>query len=314
MAVYLVTGGAGFVGSHIVDELVQREHHVRVLDNFSTGKRENIASVIERIELIEGDIRNLDTVRSAVQGVDYVLHEAALPSVPRSIADPLASHEVNATGTLNVLIAARDASVRRVVYASSSSVYGNSPTLPKHEGMPTNPLSPYAVAKLAGEEYCRAFFQVYDLPTVALRYFNVFGPRQDTTSQYSAVIPRFIVAMLQGESPTIYGDGQQSRDFTYVANVVQANLLACQEDSTPGQVFNAALGGRISLLGLVASLNKVLGVAIEPQFQAARAGDVIHSQANVSKFRQTTGFAEVVGLEEGLKRTVEWYAAPRRSL
>lgn len=308
MALYLVTGGAGFIGSHIVDELVRREQHVRVLDNFTTGKRENLASVLDRIELVEGDIRDLGTVRNAMQGVDYVLHQAALPSVPRSIADPLASHEVNATGTLNVLIAARDLSVRRVVYASSSSVYGNSPTLPKHEGMPTHPLSPYAVAKLAGEEYCRAFFQVYKVSTVALRYFNVFGPRQDPTSQYSAVIPRFIVAMLQGQAPTIYGDGQQSRDFTYVANVVQANLLACQEDSTSGQVFNAALGRRISLLDLMASLNKVLGTAIEPQFQAARAGDVKHSQADVSKFRQAIGFNDVLGLEEGLRRTVEWYA------
>lgn len=307
MAVYLVTGGAGFIGSHLVDELVRREQHVRVLDNLTTGKRENLAAVLDCVELVEGDIRNLDTVRSAMQGVDYVLHQAALPSVPRSIADPLASHEVNATGTLNVLIAARDASVRRVVYASSSSVYGNSPTLPKHEGMPTNPLSPYAVAKLAGEEYCRAFYQVYDLPTVALRYFNVFGPRQDPTSQYAAVIPRFIVAMLQGQAPTIYGDGQQSRDFTYVANVVHANLLVCQEDATIGQVFNAALGGRISLLGLVASLNKVLGTAIEPQFQAPRAGDVTHSQADVSKLRRATGFDGLVGLEEGLHRIVEWF-------
>lgn len=310
MALYLVTGGAGFIGSHIVDELVRREQHVRVLDNFTTGKRENLASVLDRIELVEGDIRDLGTVRNAMQGVDYVLHQAALPSVPRSIADPLASHEVNATGTLNVLIAARDASVRRVVYASSSSVYGNSPTLPKHEGMPTNPLSPYAVSKLAGEEYCRAFYQVYGLPAVALRYFNVFGPRQDPTSQYSAVIPRFIAAMLRGEPPTIYGDGQQSRDFTYVANVVEANLLACKEDAAIGQVFNAALGGRVSLLGLVASLNKVLGSAIEPQFKAARAGDVKHSQADVAKFQQATGFHGQVELKEGLQRTVEWYAAP----
>ena len=307
MAVYLVTGGAGFIGSHLVDELLRREQCVRILDNFSTGKRENLASVIERVELIEGDIRDLDTVRRALHGVDYVLHQAALPSVPRSIADPLASHEVNATGTLNVLIAARDASVRRVVYASSSSVYGNSPTLPKHEGMPTNPLSPYAVAKLAGEEYCRAFFQVYDVPAVALRYFNVFGPRQDPSSPYSAVIAKFITAMLRGEAPTIYGDGTQSRDFTYVANVVQANLLACQEDSIVGQVFNAALGGRISLLGLVASLNKVLGTAIEPQFQAARAGDVKHSQADVSKFREAVGFTGQVELDEGLHRTIKWF-------
>lgn len=308
MAHYLVTGGAGFIGSHIVEELVRRGERVRILDNICTGKYDNLAPVLDQIELIKGDIRDLETVRAAVQGMDYVLHQAALPSVPRSIADPLTSHEVNATGTLNVLIAARDAQIKRVVYASSSSVYGNSPTLPKHEEMPTNPLSPYAVTKLAGENYCRAFHQVYGVPTVALRYFNVFGPRQDPTSQYSAVIPKFIVAMLRGESPTIYGDGSQSRDFTYVANVVQMNLLACQVDSTIGQVFNAALGGRVSLLDIVGSLNELLGTNIEPQFSAERKGDVMHSQADAYKFQQVAGFDEWVELREGLRHTIEWYA------
>lgn len=308
MAHYLVTGGAGFIGSHIVAELVRRGESVRILDNISTGKHDNLASILDQIEIIEGDIRNLETVRGAVQGMDYILHQAALPSVPRSITDPATSHEVNATGTLNVLIAARDAQVKRVVYASSSSVYGNSPTLPKHEEMATNPLSPYAVTKLAGENYCRAFHQVYGVPTVALRYFNVFGPRQDPTSQYSAVIPKFIVAMLYGEPPIIYGDGSQSRDFTYVANVVQMNLLACQVDSAIGQVFNAALGGRVSLLNLVESLNRLLSTSIKPQFSAVRKGDVMHSQADVSKLQQVTGFDAWVELEEGLRRTVEWYA------
>ena len=224
----------------------------------------------------------------------------------------MTSHEVNATGTLNVLIAARDAQVKRVVYASSSSVYGNSPTLPKHEDMPTNPLSPYAVTKLTGENYCRAFYQVHGVPTVALRYFNVFGPHQDPNSQYSAVIPKFITAMLRGEAPTVYGDGKQSRDFTYVANVVHANLLACKIDATIGHVFNAALGGRISLLDLITYLNKILNTGINPQFQAARVGDVKHSQADVSKFWQATGYNELVGLDEGLRRTVEWYAAAIR--
>ena len=307
MATYLVTGGAGFIGSHIVDELVRRGEQVRVLDNLSTGKRENLAAVIERIEFVEGDIRNLETVRGAVQGVDYVMHQAALPSVPRSIADPMTSHEVNATGTLNVLIAARDTQVKRVVYASSSSVYGNSPTLPKHEEMPTNPLSPYAVSKLAGENYCRAFYQVYGVPTVALRYFNVFGPRQDPTSQYSAVIAKFITAMLRGEAPTIYGDGSQSRDFTYVANVVQANLLACECDEANGQVLNIACGERYSLLDLHAELRRILSVKTPPLFAPVRKGDVKHSLAAIELARHGLGYEPEVKWGEGLQRTVEWY-------
>ena len=303
----LVTGGAGFIGSHLVNELVHRGARVRVLDNFSTGKHENLEQALAHIELIEGDIRDRDTVQRAVNGVDFVLHQAALPSVPRSVADPLTTHEVNVTGTLNMLIAAREANVKRVVYASSSSVYGNSPTLPKREDMPTNPLSPYAVSKLAGENYCGVFYQVYGLPTVALRYFNVFGPRQDPQSQYAAVIPRFISAMVRGDLPVIYGDGTQSRDFTYVANVVEANLLACRSNAVVGQVCNAALGGQVPLLELVTTLNDILGTTSQPVFDAARPGDVKHSQADVSKLRRLTGFAEVVGFEEGLRHTVEWY-------
>ncbi|MDL1894834.1 SDR family oxidoreductase [Anaerolineae bacterium CFX7] len=308
MATYLVTGGAGFIGSHIVQELVRQGEIVRVFDNFSTGCRQNLSGLLDALDLIEGDIRDLALVQAAAQGVEYILHQAALPSVPRSIADPITTHQVNVTGTLNVLMAARQANVRRVVYASSSSVYGNSPTLPKREEMPTNPLSPYAVSKLAGENYCRAFYQVYGLPIVALRYFNVFGPHQDPASQYAAVIPKFITAMLRGDRPLIHGDGLQSRDFTYVANVVQANLLACQAEAAVGQVCNAALGGRVSLLELVSRLNQILGKELEPLFDDARTGDVKHSQADVSKLRALTGFVPVTDLQTGLAKTVEWYA------
>lgn len=252
LAKYLVTGGAGFIGSNIVEELVDRNESVRVLDNLSTGRRENIEPFMDKIEFIEGDLRDLDAVRKAVEGVDYVLHQGALPSVPRSIDEPLTTNEVNVNGTLKVLIAARDAGVKRVVYASSSSIYGNSEVLPKREDMPPNPLSPYAISKLAGENYCRIFYQIYGLETVCLRYFNVFGPRQDPTSQYSAVIPKFINAMLNGERPIIYGDGKQSRDFTFVANVVQANLLACEANGVAGELFNVACGERYTLLDLIA--------------------------------------------------------------
>jgi nucleoside-diphosphate-sugar epimerase len=313
MATYLVTGGAGFIGSHIVDELVRRGEQVRVLDNFSTGKRENLSSSISHqqsaLEVIEGDIRDLDTVRRATCGVDYVLHQAALPSVPRSVADPMTTNEVNVTGTLNVLMAAREANVKRIVYASSSSVYGNSPTLPKREDMSTNPLSPYAVSKLAGENYCRAFHQVYGLPTLALRYFNVFGPRQDPTSQYSAVIPKFIAALLRGEPPTIYGDGTQSRDFTYVANVVQANLLACERDEALGQVMNVACGERHTLLDLHSELAALVGRDLAPTFDRPRAGDVKHSLAAIDLASERLGYKPCVGWREGLRETLDWYKA-----
>jgi nucleoside-diphosphate-sugar epimerase len=304
-------GASAYVcsGSHIVDELVHRRERVRVLDNFATGKRENIAHNLAQVELVEGDLTDLDTVRRAVEGVDYVLHLGAIASVPRSVADPIASNEANVTGTLNVLLAARDEGVRRVVYSSSSSVYGDSPELPKREDMPTSPVSPYAVSKLAGEHYCVAFHRVYDLPAVCLRYFNVFGPRQDPQSQYAAVIPKFVTRMLNGKPPLVYGDGLQTRDFTYVANVVEANLLACQSEEAVGQVMNAALGSRISLLDLIRTLNKVLGTDLSPAFEAPRPGDVRDSQADTTLMQSLLGFQAVVGFEEGLRRTVEWFRA-----
>ena len=305
MAKYLVTGAAGFIGSNIVEELVRQGHDVRAFDNLSTGKIENLRDIMSSIDFLRGDLTNPDSVAEAISGVDYVLHQAALPSVPRSVQDPLASHQANATGTLNLLIAARDAGVKRVVYASSSSVYGNSPTLPKHEAMPTDPLSPYAVNKLAGEQYCKVFTLVYGLPTVALRYFNVFGPRQDPASQYAAVIPAFISAMLGGKQPTIYGDGLQSRDFTYVSNVVSANLLACQREESVGSALNIACGDRISLLDLVAQLNQLLGTNITPIFQPARPGDVKHSMADISQAEQKLGYSTLVNFKEGLARTIE---------
>jgi nucleoside-diphosphate-sugar epimerase len=257
--------------------------------------------------LIEGDIRDAAAVRQAMMDVDYVLHQAALPSVQRSVQDPLTTNEVNVTGTLNVLQAAREAEVKRVVLASSSSMYGNSPTLPKHEAMPTAPRSPYAVSKLAAERYAMAFHIVYGLPTAALRYFNVFGPRQDPTSQYSAVIPKFITAMLRNESPTIYGDGTQSRDFTYVANVVSANLLACQREEAIGKVMNVACGARYTLLDLHMELAKILATKVDPVFAPLRAGDVKHSLAAIEVAQQALGYEPLVGWEEGLRRTVEWY-------
>lgn len=301
---YLVTGGAGFIGSHIVDELVRRGETVRVLDNLATGKRQNLARVWDQIEFIEGSLTDPATVQAAMQGVDYVLHQGALPSVPRSVADPATSHEINVTGTVNVLIAARDAGVRRLVYAASSSAYGNSPTLPKREDMPTNPLSPYAVSKLAGEHYCRAFYQVYGLETVCLRYFNVFGPRQDPKSQYAAVIPKFIAMIRRGERPTIYGDGAQSRDFSYVANVVQANLLAATAPPAAGRVMNVACGQRHTLLDLVAALNRLLGTHLAPVFLADRAGDVKHSLADIAAAKELLGYEVLVPFEEGLGRLV----------
>ncbi|MBN1919618.1 MAG: SDR family oxidoreductase [Anaerolineae bacterium] len=307
MACYLVTGGAGFIGSHIVDELVRRGETVRVLDDFSSGRRENIAHNLEHVELLEGSLCDLEMVRRAVAGMDYVLHLGAIPSVPRSVAAPLASHQANVTGTLHVLLAAREAQVRRVVYSSSSSVYGNSPTLPKHEDMPTHPLSPYAVSKLAGENYCTAFHEVYGLPTVSLRYFNVFGPRQDPNSEYAAVIPKFITAMLKDESPIIYGDGLQSRDFTYVTNVVAANLRACEREDAVGQVMNVALGDRVTLLELVEELNGILGTQQLPRFEAERPGDVKHSQADASRAKALLGLERFVNFRQGLRETVGWF-------
>ena len=306
MTTYLVTGGAGFIGSNAVEELVRRGERVRVLDNFSTGKRENIAPFLENIELVEGDLCHLDTVRQVTEGVDYILHQGAIPSVPKSIDNPLDTDEANVRGTLNLLVAARDAGVKRVVYASSSAVYGDTPTLPKTEEMKPSPLSPYAVSKLTGEHYCQVFYQVYGLETVALRYFNVFGPRQDPTSQYAAVIPKFVTAMLRGEQPVIYGDGQQSRDFGYVTNVVQANLLAAAAPGMGGRVFNIACGQRYNLLELVATINRILGTDIAPVHTAPRVGDIKHSLADIARAREMLGYQVEVELEEGLRRLIAW--------
>jgi UDP-glucose 4-epimerase len=279
---------------------------VRVLDNFSTGRRENIAPFLRDIELIEGDLCHLDTVRQATEGVDRILHQGAIPSVPRSIDNPLDTDEANVRGTLNLLVAARDAGVKRVVCASSSAVYGNTLTLPKTEEMKPAPLSPYAVSKLAGEYYCQVFYQVYGLETVALRYFNVFGPRQDPTSRYAAVIPKFVTAMLRGEQPVIYGDGEQSRDFSYVTNVVQGNLLAVTAPGVGGQVFNIACSQRYNLLELVATINRILGTDITPVHTAPRVGDVRHSLADIGRAREMLGYQVEVEFEEGLRRLIVW--------
>ena len=307
MITFLVTGGAGFIGSNIVEELVRRGERVRILDNFSTGKRENITPFLEDVELIEGDLCHLDTVRQATEGADYILHQGALPSVQRSVENPLDTDESNVRGTLNLLVAARDAGVRRVVYASSSAIYGDSPILPKTEEMKPAPLSPYAVSKLAGEHYCQVFYQVYSLETVALRYFNVFGPRQDPTSQYAAVIPKFVTAMLRGEQPVIYGDGEQSRDFSYVTNVVQANLLASTASGVGGQIFNIACSQRYNLLELVATINRILGTDITSVHTAPRVGDVRHSLADIARAREMLGYQVEVEFEEGLCRLIAWY-------
>jgi UDP-glucose 4-epimerase len=307
MATCLVTGGAGFIGSHLVDALLAAGHEVRVLDNLSTGSLANLARARSKIELFTADLLDAEAVHRATQGAELVFHQAALASVPRSIEDPLATHMACVNGTLHVLLAARDAGVRRVVYAASSSAYGNSVKLPKSETDPTLPLSPYAVAKLAGEQYCAAFTTVYGLETVRLRYFNVFGPRQPPDSPYAAVIPRFLEAMLEGRRPIIYGDGRQSRDFTFVDDVVQANLLAAQAPGAAGKVFNVACGRRTSLLDLVSTINGLLGTAIEPIHEEARAGDVRDSQADISRAQQELGFRPTTNVEEGIRRCLEYY-------
>jgi UDP-glucose 4-epimerase len=306
MAAYLVTGGAGFIGSNLVEALVAAGHQVRVLDNLATGRQRNLAHLRDRIELIEGDIRAYHLVQAAMAGIDFVLHQAALGSVPRSIQDPLTSNAVNVEGTLNVLHAARSAGVQRVVVASSSSVYGANPALPKQEEMCPQPMSPYAVSKLAAEQYSLAFAQVYGVETVALRYFNVFGPRQDPHSQYAAVIPRFIRAMLTGQPVTIHGDGLQSRDFTYIDNVVLANLLACHAPDAPGAAINIACGTRYSLLYLVDRLAEILGTRPEVVHTPPRPGDVAHSLADISHAQALLDYTPVVGFDEGLRRTVAW--------
>jgi len=308
MSRYLVTGGAGFIGSHIVRRLVERDDMVVVLDNLSTGTVENLGECRGQIEFIEGDVRDLDAVKRATSDIDYVLHQAALPSVPRSIEDPISTNDVNVNGTLNILLAARAGGVRRVIYAGSSSAYGDTPTLPKRESMPADPLSPYAISKYTGELYCRIFPTLYDTETVVLRYFNVFGPGQDPTSQYAAVVPRFITALQRGEPPTIFGDGEQSRDFTYVANVVEANLLACTASGAVGEVINVACGERTSLNNLVRILQQILRSEQSPRYAPPRSGDVRHSLADISRARELLGYEVDVSLADGLARTAEWFA------
>jgi UDP-glucose 4-epimerase len=299
-----VTGGAGFIGSNLVDELLTRGHAVRVLDNFSSGHRHNLAGVEADIELIEGDLRSYERVHHAVRGCEVVFHQGALPSVPRSVQDPITTNEINVGGTLNVLLNARDEGVRRLVFASSSSIYGDAPGFPRTEDGATTPLAPYAVSKLAAEQYCKVFSTVYGLATVSLRYFNVFGPRQDPASQYSAVIPRFISAMRGGRAPTIYGNGRQSRDFTHSDTVVAANLLAMDAPDAWGQVFNVACGRAHSLNELVSTLNRLLDSDIAPLHTAPRPGDVERSWADISRAETVLGYRPTVDLEEGLRLTL----------
>jgi nucleoside-diphosphate-sugar epimerase len=304
MSSYLVTGGAGFIGSHLAEELLRRGERVRIVDNLSTGKRENLAH-LQKAEFIEGDLADLSVARAAVAGVERVLHQAAIPSVPRSVEDPITSNRANIDATLNVLVAARDAGVKRVVYAGSSSAYGNTPTLPKHEDMPTNPLSPYALQKLVGEQYMRLFTDLYGLETVTIRYFNVFGPRQDPSSPYSGVISVFTKALIENRAPTIHGDGEQTRDFTYIANVVDGVLRAA-DAPVSGLMFNVATGSRISLNDLFRVLRDLLGSSVNPSYGPSRPGDVQDSLADISLARRLLGYEPIVSLEEGLRRTVEW--------
>ena len=306
MSHYLVTGGAGFIGSHLAEELTRRGHTVRVADSLVTGKRANLDHV-QGVEFLEGDLADLAFAQRAVQGVDYVLHQAAIPSVPRSVKDPIASNRANVDATLNVLVAARDAGVKRLVFAGSSSAYGNTPTLPKREDMPSNPLSPYALQKVVGEQYLQMFTRLYGLETVSIRYFNVFGPRQDPTSPYSGVISVFATALLENRSPMIYGNGDQTRDFTYVANVVDGVLRACEAQGASGEVINVATGGRISLNQLFKTMREVVGGTVEPTYADPRSGDVRDSQADIAKAQRLLGYQPIVSFEDGLKRTIEWY-------
>ena len=303
----LVTGGAGFIGSHLIERLVRDGFAVRVLDNLSTGRLENLAPVLREVELLEGDIRDKDTVSRAVRGVDTVFHLAALGSVPRSVANPGETNWTNVEGTLNVLVAARDSGVRRLIYSSSSSVYGDTPSLPKHEELATLPVSPYGVSKLAAELYCRVFWQAYGMETIALRYFNVFGPRQDARSQYAAVIPQFLSRIQRHQSPIIYGDGMQSRDFTYVENVVAANLLATEATSGFGEAFNIAAGGQVTVVDLARRLVDLVGSTVRITYTKSRPGDIRHSFAAIERAKYILGYRPVVGLDEGLQRTVAWY-------
>jgi UDP-N-acetylglucosamine/UDP-N-acetyl-alpha-D-glucosaminouronate 4-epimerase len=307
----LVTGGAGFIGSNLVRALLERGDDVRVLDNFATGNRANLAGLEDDIEVIEGELRSYERVHNAIRGVELVFHQGALPSVPRSVQDPLTTSAVTIEGTLNVLLAARDEDVRRVVYASSSSVYGNSGTLPRNEAQQPDPISPYAVAKLAAERYCVSFHRVYDLETVALRYFNVFGPRQDPNSQYAAVVPRFFAAIQDGRTVPIHGDGSQCRDFTYVANVVEANLLAADADAAGGTVLNVATGRQASVNELADAIGATLGLPVSKEYLPLRTGDVRDSWADVSEAQRVLGYETRVALEEGLALVADAFAAAR---
>lgn len=309
MSLYLITGIGGFIGSSLARALLDRGEQVRGVDNFSTGKRENIAEILDRIDFREADLLDADGMHKACAGADFVLHQAAIPSVPKSVLDPLGSNRANIDGTVSLLVAARDAKVKRVVYAASSSAYGDTPTLPKHEEMKPDPISPYAVAKLAGEHYMVSFYRCYGLETVCLRYFNVFGPRQDPSSPYSGVLAKFITLMLRGEQPTIFGDGEQSRDFTYIDNVVHANLLACTAlaDQVAGRMFNIATGDRITLNATFKALQGLTGFSGQPVYGPERSGDIKHSLADISKAEAEFGYRVTVEFEEGLRRTVDWY-------
>lgn len=309
MALYLITGIAGFIGSSLARAVLAQGDQVRGIDNFATGNRDNIREILNQIDFRETDLLDLNTVHDACRGVDYVFHEAAIPSVPKSVLDPLGSNRTNVDGTVHLLIAAKDATVKRVVYAASSSAYGDTPTLPKHEDMAPNPISPYAVAKLAGEYYMRSFYRCYGLETVCLRYFNIFGPRQDPASPYSGVLAKFITQMLNGEQPTIFGDGTQSRDFTYIDNTVEANLLAAKAPASQvaGQTFNVATGTRVDLNETFQLLKKIIGYKGDVKYAAERAGDVKHSLADLSRTEKHLGYKPKVNFEEGLRRTVDWY-------
>jgi nucleoside-diphosphate-sugar epimerase len=309
MAVYLITGIGGFIGSSLARELLRRGERVRGVDNFSTGKRENLAEILGQIDFREADILDLDAMKLACIGVDYVLHQAAIPSVPKSVLDPIGSNQANVDGTVNVLVAARDAEVKRVIYAASSSAYGDTPTLPKHEEMTPDPISPYAVAKLASERYMISFYRCYGLETVSLRYFNIFGPRQDPSSPYSGVLAKFITQMLNGEQPAIFGDGEQSRDFTYIDNAVDANLLACKApaEQVAGKVFNVATGRRVTLNETFKLLRGLTSYSGSPSYATERGGDIKHSLADISAAEAHLGYKPTVNFEDGLRRTVDWY-------
>jgi len=314
MAVYLITGIGGFIGSSLARALLRRGERVRGVDNFSTGKRENLTKILGQIDFREADILDLEATKSACAGADYVLHQAAIPSVPKSVLDPIGSNRANVDGTVNLLVAARDAKVKRVIYAASSSAYGDTPTLPKHESMTPDPISPYAVAKLASEHYMISFYRCYGLETVALRYFNIFGPRQDPSSPYSGVLAKFITQMLAGQQPTIFGDGEQSRDFTYIDNAVEANLLACKAPAAQaaGRTFNVATGRRVTLNETFKLLRGLTSYSGSPIYGAQRGGDIKHSLADISLAEKNLGYKPKVSFEDGLRRTVDWYRSPRK--